>query len=246
MARIAVLKEDVSLREPTLVEGLPGVGLVGKIAADYLVETLDMVHYANVHCEGIPRVAVYDEKGSALSTPVRLYATEDGRTLVLQSDVPVNPQSATEFADCVADWLEAENVLPLLLSGIPTEDYGEEPEVIGVTVGDAEGVLARANVDSPTERGLVSGPTGALLAHAIEHDAPAVGLLVESAPRFPDPTAAATLLKRGITPIADVEVDVAPLRDSAKEIQSQKERLAKQMQEAGDESSKAQPLRMFQ
>ena len=39
-------EEDVEFESPTLVEGLPGVGLVGKIAVDHLVETFDMQHYA--------------------------------------------------------------------------------------------------------------------------------------------------------------------------------------------------------
>jgi uncharacterized protein len=39
---------------------------------------------------------------------------------------------------------------------------------------------------------------------------------------------------------------VTELVDSAEEIQRQKEELAKRMQEATDESSKAQPLRMYQ
>lgn len=32
MARISVIDDEISLDEPTLVEGFPGVGLVGKIA----------------------------------------------------------------------------------------------------------------------------------------------------------------------------------------------------------------------
>lgn len=228
------------------MEGLPGVGLVGKIAADHLVETLGLIHYANVHCEGIPRVAVYEEGGSALSTPVRLYASEDGTLLVLQSDVPVNPQAATEFAACVAGWFAENDALPVLTSGIPAKKHGKETDVYGVAAGDGEAALGRTDVDDPDERGLVSGPTGALLAHAVEHDLPAVGLLVESDPRFPDPDAAAALLERGVGPLTGVDVEVEVLRDRAKEIQRQKERLARRMEDAGDESSKAQPMRMFQ
>ncbi|OYR79395.1 3-isopropylmalate dehydratase, partial [Halorubrum distributum] len=71
MARISVLDDDVSLDEPTLIEGFPGVGLVGKIATDHLIDVHEMTHYANVHCDGLPPVAVYRESETAATTPVR-------------------------------------------------------------------------------------------------------------------------------------------------------------------------------
>jgi Uncharacterized protein (ATP-grasp superfamily) len=44
MARITHRLDDVSLDRPTLVEGFPGVGLVGKIVVDHLIEYLDIDH----------------------------------------------------------------------------------------------------------------------------------------------------------------------------------------------------------
>ena len=46
MASIDRLVEDVALDSPTLIEGFPGVGLVGKIAADHLIDSFEMTHYA--------------------------------------------------------------------------------------------------------------------------------------------------------------------------------------------------------
>jgi len=84
------------------------------------------------------------------------------------------------------------------------------------------------------------------LSHAVEHGRPAVGLVVESDPRFPDPEAARALITGGIEPLADVDVAVDDLVDHAEEIRAAKERLAKRMQEAGDESTQARPLGMYQ
>ncbi|MFC6825432.1 proteasome assembly chaperone family protein [Halopelagius fulvigenes] len=246
MAHINVLAEDVSLSEPTLIEGLPGVGLVGKIAADHAVEEFEMTHYANVHCDGVPRVAVYQEGDATLRSPVRLYADEERNLLVLQSDVPIRPDSAAELADCLSNWFDDEAILPVFLSGIPKEQAGDVPELYGVGVGDGTQMLADADIGEPAEAGLVSGPTGALLNDAVERGRTAVGLIVESDPQFPDPAAARVILENGIEPLTGVEIPSDDLVDHAEDIRDAKERLAKRMQSADEESTQARPLGMYQ
>jgi len=246
MARISMVDESITLDRPVLVEGFPGVGLVGKIAADHLVEAHDMRHYANVHCEGLPEVAVYRESDPALTTPVRLYAAPESGLVVLQSDVPVNPKAATTFADCLAGWFDETGTFPVFLSGRPSERDSEPPGLYVVTAGDGGERLADADIDDPPESGLVSGPTGAMLADALEHGRDAAGLIVESDPQFPDPEASRTLIVDGIDPIAGTETPTDGLVDQATEIRDAKKQLAEQMRRATEESSQAEPLKMYQ
>lgn len=244
MANVTV-HADLDLEAPTLVEGMPGAGLVGKIAADHLVETFEMEYVASCFCEGLPRVAVYRGDSSETMPPVRIYADESRDLLVLQSDVPVSPSAATDFAGCLTGWFEEHDVLPLLLSGLPEEKNGV-PEVYGIATGDADGRLDDAGIVPPREAGLVSGPTGALIHEATVRDLDAVGLVVETEAKFPDPEAARAVIKHGIEPLSGVEVDTSALVDHAEEIREAKDRLAQQIQEGGDESSEATPIRGFQ
>lgn len=247
MARISTLAEDVSLSEPSLVEGFPGVGLVGKIAADHLVEEFEMTHYANVYCDGVPKVAVYAEDDAELRPPVRIYGDGDRDLLVLQSDVPIRPDAAVELAGCLSEWFDDQNVTPLYLSGIPREkDQGSVPTLYGLGVADGVDRIAEVGIEAPHEMGLVSGPTGVLLNHAVESGRTAVGLVVESDPRFPDPEAARVLIKRGIEPLTGLDVPVDDLVDRAEQIREAKERLAKRMEEASEESTQARPIGMYQ
>ncbi len=245
MAHISVLDEGVTLDEPTLVEGFPGVGLVGKIATDHLIETYDMTHYANVHCEGLPRVAVYRESDPALTTPVRLYADEERDLVALRSDVPVKPNAATEFADCLDGWFEESGMFPVFLSGLGREKGEEPPSLYGVATGAGGDALSRAEVEAPPETGLVSGPTGAMLAESLERGRDAVGLIVESDPRFPDPEAARALVLHGIDPVAGIDTPTDDLVNKATEIRNAKQAFAERMQEAAVESSQAEPLGMY-
>ncbi|SFR52111.1 MULTISPECIES: proteasome assembly chaperone family protein [Halorubrum] len=245
MARISTV-EDVSLDEPTLVEGFPGVGLVGKIATDHLIDVHGMIHYANVHCDGLPPVAVYREGNAAATTPVRLYADPERDLVALRSDVPVNPAAASKVAACLGSWFDETGLFPVFLSGLGREKDDEPPALYGIATGDGGEALARAEVEAPSESGLVSGPTGAMVAAALEHDRDAVGLVVESDPKFPDPEAARRLILDGIDPIAGTETPTDGLVDQATEIREAKQQLAEQMRQANEESSQAEPLKMFQ
>lgn len=246
MAHVQVNAGDIELEEPVLVEGLPGVGLVGKIAADHLIEQLEMTYYGTVHCEGLPQVAAYRGEQSDVFPPVRLYADEANDLLVLQSDVPVSPTQADEFAPCLTGWLESNDVLPLYLSGLPIEKEGV-PEMWGIATGDAGDRIEAAGIVPPREGGLVTGPTGALLYQASEAEMDAAAFIVESEAQFPDPEAARILLEHGVEPIAEIEVDTDALVERADEIQQARERLVRQLQEASDnESTRAQPIRGFQ
>ncbi len=245
MTQIDIVNEAVSLDKPVLVEGFPGVGLVGKMAVDHLIDTFEMDHYANVHCGSIPPIATYRGETHELATPVRLYVDAERDLVALQSDVPIGPEAATEFGDCVAGWFADTGVVPIYLSGLPRQTDGP-PALYGVSSGTVAGLLSAAGIDTPAGMGLISGPTGALLAHALEDDSDALGLIVESDPQLPDPVAARVVIEQGIEPIAGVSVPTEKLSTRADEIEEARAQLIKRMQQSTTDSSRAEPLQMYQ
>jgi uncharacterized protein len=175
-----------------------------------------------------------------------VYADGERDLLVLQSDVPVSPSQASEFAGCLTGWMRDNDILPMYLSGLAEEKDGV-PEMYGIATGEAASALEAAGIGSPPDGGMVTGPTGALLHRASEVGMDSVGLIVQTEAQFPDPEAARVVLEGGVGPIADVEVDTDRLVERAGEIQAARERLAERIQEAeSDESTRAQPIRGFQ
>jgi uncharacterized protein len=72
-------------------------------------------------------------------------------------------------------------------------------------------------------------------------------LIVESDAYFPDPAAARTVIDEGIEPLTGLDIDTDPLKESAGQIRSQKEELAKRVQDMTDERShQAFPREMYQ
>ncbi|MFD1562474.1 proteasome assembly chaperone family protein [Haloarchaeobius amylolyticus] len=248
MAEVRLQGSEAELENPTLVEGFPGVGLVGKIATDHLIEHLDMRYYASVHCEGLPRIGIYRGGDRTVRPPVRLYVSEAHDLLALRSDAPISAAAVAEVADCLTSWIVEQDATPIYLSGLPADlDDEDSRDLYGIATGNGEEHLETADIAMPPEDGVITGPTGALINSAAREDIDSVGLVVECDPQFPDPRAASVLLEEGIESIADLEVDVQDLVTSAEEIRAKREQLAQQMQAiAQEESSQAKPLRMYQ
>lgn len=249
MTDVHVHHDDIELDDPILIEGLPGIGLAGKIVADHLLDEHDFVEYASVHCETIPQLSVYHPDDRAVRTPVRLSASPDGDIVVLSSDVPVSLEGSMQFVDGMVDWIDHIDAIPVFLSGRPhaADDAEDEPELFGVASGGASDHLETLGLGYPDEPGAISGPTGALLHRCGELDIDALGIVVDSDVRFPDPTAATRLIESVVDPLTGLSTDTQTLVEHASEIRATREALARSMQEASQEaSSQAQPLRMFQ
>lgn len=248
MVEIRVTDESVDPDGATLIEGMPGVGLVGKIATDHIIDSLDMREFATVRGEGIPPVTVFDGSDRTVHSPIRLYIDDDEELIALRSDVPVHVMDAPLFAERLTEWITDHDVLPIYLGGLPADRNADEvPAVEGIGVADGQHELDDAAVAPPDDGGMISGPCGALLSEAVDQGVDAVGLMVDTDPRFPDPQGSHALIKQGINPVAGVDVSTQRLVDEAEEIMDQREELAKRMQQADQhEASQVSRTGMFQ
>lgn len=232
---------EVDLESPFLIEGLPGVGLVGQIIVDHLEDELDMSYHAAVDCEGLPQVAVFEKDSHEVKPPVRIHSDEDEDLAVLKSDIPVSP-NVDEFSECIVGWMEENDVTPVFVSGLPQQPE-DVPSLYGVSSG--AGGEALDGIEPPKNGGVVSGPTGRLLKETSDHGMDAVGLIVESDPQFPDPAAARVVIEDGIEPITGIDFDTSELVEKSEEIMEKKEQLAKKLQAGEEESSTATPTGMY-
>ncbi|GAB7013622.1 proteasome assembly chaperone family protein [Halolamina salina] len=248
MVEIRVTDDSVDPTGATLIEGMPGVGLVGKIATDHLIDERDMQEFASVRGEGIPPVTVFDGADRDVNSPIRLYIDDEEELVALRSDVPVHVMDAPLFAERLTEWIGDNDVLPVYLGGLAAErDADEVPSVEGIGVGAGQERLDDAAVAPPDDGGMISGPCGALLFEAVDADVDAVGLMVDTDPRFPDPQGSHALIKQGINPIAGVDIDTQRLVDQAEEIVDQRKELAQKMQQADQhEASQVSRTGMFQ
>lgn len=69
--------EEPVLNKPVLIEGLPGVGNVGKIAADFLAEKLEAKHFATVLSKHFPPQALINNEGIGIMASNELFYVKD-------------------------------------------------------------------------------------------------------------------------------------------------------------------------
>jgi uncharacterized protein len=221
---------ELPAESPTLIEGLPGLGLVASIAVDRITDQLGLEQHGTIVSEDFPSVAAFSE-GRVRDT-VRVYAGADPDVMTLQSDVPVPPGAVDSLSECVLNDLAAEFERAVFLAGAPADSEDEVGDVVGVaTTDDLEAALTGVEIPLADGPGAIGGVTGALLSDCYRGDVPAAALVVRSNPYLPDPAAARAVIEDALEPLVDFDVDTRDLLEQAEEIQRQKQRIAEQLQQ---------------
>src|SRR3989344_1260155 len=125
--------KNVKFRNPVMIEGLPGMGNVGKITVDFLIETLKAVKIYEISSYDFPNCVFVNEKGLTELPKVEIYYKKSGnRDLFLVSgDVqPVSEEACYEFCDNLLNLFSEFNGKEIVtLGGIGLEDMPKNPKV---------------------------------------------------------------------------------------------------------------------
>ena len=66
-----IITEPIESKNPVLFNGFPGIGLVGNIACQHVIDELDMVQRGSIDSRYFPPIAVLFD--GIVSMPVRIY-----------------------------------------------------------------------------------------------------------------------------------------------------------------------------
>ncbi|TKX46138.1 MULTISPECIES: proteasome assembly chaperone family protein [unclassified Halorubrum] len=213
------------LTDPVLIEGLPGVGHVGKLAAEHLLEEFDGELVRRVYATEFPPQVNVDDGGVAELTCAEFHAVEtDGADLlVLTGDHQAGSNAGhykltSTFLD-VAEAFGAERAFAL--GGVPTGELVEEYTVLGAVSEDAltedledAGVEFRA--DEPA--GGIVGVSGLVLGLGGRRGFEAACLMGETSGYLVDPKSARAVLEV-LESVLDLSVGYESLEDRAEEME---------------------------
>ncbi|OYR44689.1 MULTISPECIES: proteasome assembly chaperone family protein [unclassified Halorubrum] len=213
------------LDDPVLIEGLPGVGHVGKLAAEHLLEEFDGELVRRVYTTEFPPQVSVDGDGVAELTCAEFHAVEtDGADLlVLTGDHQAGSNAGhytltTTFLD-IAEEFGATRAYAL--GGVPTGELVEEYTVLGA-VSDADLVegLKDAGVEfRPDEpAGGIVGVSGLVLGLGGRRGFDAACLMGETSGYLVDPKSARAVLET-LEAVLDFSVDYESLEDRAEEME---------------------------
>ena len=215
-----VEEKGIKYANPVIIEGLPDVGLVGTIAASYIVEKLGYKEIGHIESDLFPPVMVIHNGN--LKDPFRIYSAEDGSIVVVLSEVAVPPKAVYPLTTALADWFSKIAVKnPVIsLKGLPVKNRMDinKPEVFGV--GNNEGAVAelKAKQMDLLEEGFIAGTYAMMLRECSKHKISAISLLAQCYPVYPDPGAAASAIEALMKFIPSLVIDVGELLENAEEI----------------------------
>ncbi|MFP8955675.1 proteasome assembly chaperone family protein [Natrialbaceae archaeon A-CW3] len=194
---------DVSLEEPVLIEGLPGVGHVGKLAADHILEELadESTLVRRVYSQEFPpQVTVEDGVTSLTCVEIHAVTPDAGRDmLVLTGDHQAQTNAGHYvLTDAFLDIAEEFGATELYaLGGVPTGELIDEYAVLGAVTDESlleplEELGVEFREDEPA--GGIVGVSGLLLGLGERRGLDAVCLMGETSGYLVDPKSARAVL----------------------------------------------------
>lgn len=218
--------KEVSLRNPIMVEGLPGVGHVGKLVADHLVAELRAQKIMEIYSSHFPPQVLVMGDGSVRLVKNEVYAYKSRKQdlLIIVGD----HQSATNvgyylLAETFVDIAEKYGVTRIYtLGGYGIGQLTETRTVLGaVNRPELVDEIRRYGVEFKEKEpgGGIIGASGLVLGLARRRNIEAVCLMGVTSGYLVDPRSAQAVL-RVLSRILGIEVDMRALEERAREVES--------------------------
>jgi uncharacterized protein len=225
-----------NFKDYVLIEGFPGMGLVGTIAAKYLVEKkkFEEVGYIDSNLFS-PIIRVQD---SMPVRPARIYADKKKKIAVLISEQVLPKEGTYVMAKKTADWIKEKGIVELIsLSGVNA--HGDTPKshiIYGIAANELSKPLLKKYGLNEISEGVTTGITALILLELRKYNIKAISILA-NVNLSADYKAAAEVLKK-LNEILGLELDVQPLIDEAREVEKQFLEQLQRLQQTKDNAEK--------
>ena len=221
----------------TFICGLPGVGLVGNIVANFLVNNLKLKQVGIIDGPAFPSISVV--KDGIPNHPMRLYAGEqicnDGKCnqiVICVSDF-VPPVSVTkDLVDCIFDWAKEKGCTSFIVGegfSIPQKNQDKDSIVYGVSSTEASKDWINNAKVTPFEFGTIGGFTGVMLNQGRLRSVNVLGLLAEVEEDIPDALAASKIIEAIDKLLLEIDLDPKPLLDEAASLEKELQKVTEQV-----------------
>lgn len=222
--------EKPKLKNPILIEGLPGVGNIGRVAVGYMIEELGAKKFAQLYSEHFfPFVMLHESYQVHLLKNEFYYwkakkAGQRDLILLVGDCQSLSTQGHYDIIEKVLDFVEKFGVKEIFtVGGLATGDIEEHPKIYGAASDkDLAKKFEKFGIDfSAGEKvGYIVGASGLFLGLGKERGMKGICLLGETSgfPIVTDPKAAEIILD-SLTKILKVKIDMSKLEDRVAEME---------------------------
>jgi uncharacterized protein (TIGR00162 family) len=222
--------EKPKLKNPILIEGLPGVGNIGRVAVGYLIEELGAKKFAQLYSEHFfPFVMLHENYQVHLLKNEFYYwkakkAGQRDLILLVGDCQSLSTHGHYEVIEKVLDFVEKLGVKEMFtIGGLATGEVEEDPKIYGA-VSDKELVkkFKKYGIDfSAGEKvGYIVGASGLFLGLGKERGMKGICMLGETSgfPIVTDPRAAEVILD-SLTKILKLKIDMSKLEQRVNDME---------------------------
>ncbi|ALV63829.1 Uncharacterized protein (ATP-grasp superfamily) [Thermococcus sp. 2319x1] len=216
------------IERPIFIEGYPGIGLVGHIAANFIAKELNMEMIGYIESPFLPPMSLILE--GKPNPPLRFYGKDN--VIIAVADVYIPPTLVNEIAKEIIGYLKENNTEKVIsLGGMGIGFFKEQMEVWGVGGSEEENRDLEKLGVKILKYGSIMGMSGKLLWEASKEGLKAYALLGETFGDRPDPRAAANVIEI-LKNLAPIEISTEPLLEEAQMIEEQLRKMHEQMESA--------------
>ena len=214
---IAIIEtKKIDMDNPIIIEGVPDIGLVGSIAVSHMVAEQNFEEVGYIKSDlFLPVMVVHGRK---VLNPVRIF--QKGKLIAILSEIPIDPRPGYMLSKKLTQWYKEKGAeLIISISGMSLQERIDidDPEVFGTS--NNEEILKKMEGSGVNilEEGFVSGFYALILKNSIELNLNSSVLLAQCYPSYPDPGAAASILKI-LNKMTGLDVDVKQLTEQAEDL----------------------------
>ena len=206
---------EIKGKNPTVIVGFPGTGLVGSVAASQLIDVLGLEFVGYITSATFaPLAAIHNYKPLP---PARIHYSSKYNLVVILSEMSIPINSSMELAQKLFEFSKSLNAgLIISLGGISLK---EEENAVYVVSSDQKIVknIINKKLAKPIREGATTGVTGILLSQGVLESFPVLSILAEASQDYLDPHAAGNALKV-LSNFLGLQINTDSLEKDAKEL----------------------------
>ncbi|MFO7796033.1 MAG: proteasome assembly chaperone family protein [Promethearchaeati archaeon] len=224
---IVIEEEDVEIKEnPTLMFGFAGVGLLGPIIANEMIEQIqDIKEIGYVASDMLPPIATFHH--GELMHPFRIYYTQKYNIILGISEVPFQISSAyNDLAKTLCNWSQSEEIKAkeiITFQGIPKKGMIDEFPVYYAAQENSSRRLDQLNIEK-VDKGIITGAEATLVNIALTSKLEPI-VLFTPVYQIATPEGAASIIEK-LNQIYGMNIETKELIEKGKEIKEKMQDLA--------------------
>ncbi len=221
-------------KNPVIIDGFPGFGLVGTISTEYLINELKAELIGSIHSEDIPpMVAIHESK---LVQPVGIYYDKKNNLIILHvmTNVKGIEWQIGELVLELAKKVEAKEILSI--EGVGTPIPSDKPTPYYFANSEQGKKKFSVSKINPLKEGIILGVTSTIILQA-DGDFDVSCIFVETHSSLPDSKAAAKAIEV-MDKYLNLNIEYKPLLQQAQKFESKIKGLMEKSAMATDEQKK--------